>query len=104
MQPILSGLDADRVLAGLPEEERGLVSARPAFHYRLPDCRLNMPGWTPAMAWNQWVRIERVAADPALLEELIREWRRVREQYSFATGARWTLRLTHLLAERFLDP
>jgi hypothetical protein len=104
MLPILSGLDRARVLEKLPEEERALVSARPAFHYRLPDCKLNMPGWTPAMAWNQWVRIEQLAADQALLGELIEEWRGVREQYSFATGARWILRLAQFLAERCLDP
>ncbi len=103
MLPILCGLESERVRAALPEEERALVSPRPAFHYRLPDCRINKPGWTPAMGWNQWVRIERLADDQALLAELIREWRLTREKYSLAPGARWTMRLTHLLAERYFS-
>ncbi len=47
-----------------------LVRARPTLHYRLPNCELARPGWTPAADWNRWVMIERVADDTALLREL----------------------------------
>ncbi len=46
------------------------VKARPAFHYRLPNCEISKPGWTPAADWNRWVSVERLAANDALLEEL----------------------------------
>ncbi|MFC3229238.1 amidoligase family protein [Marinibaculum pumilum] len=39
------------------------VSARPAWHYRLPDCRLDEPGWSIATEWRRWVAVERLAAD-----------------------------------------
>jgi len=46
------------------------VKARPAFHYRLPNCELSESGWTPAVDWNRWVLLERVAEEGALVEEL----------------------------------
>lgn len=51
-------------------EDWALVGSRPTFHYRLPNCELTQPGWTPAKDWNRWVAIERVAEDPAILREL----------------------------------
>ena len=75
MLPILFELDADRVLAGINEDERKLVKGRPAFHYRLPDCKINEAGWSAAAAWNRWVYVETLAADAELLQELIEAWR-----------------------------
>jgi hypothetical protein len=51
-------------------ENAPLVKPRPTFHYRLPNCELTSPGWTPAADWNRWVTIERLASDQALLQEL----------------------------------
>ena len=51
-------------------EDWELVGSRPTFHYRLPNCELAQPGWTPAGDWNRWVMIERVAGDRELLREL----------------------------------
>lgn len=58
--------------ADLPKriEDWQLVGARPTFHYRLPNCELATPGWTPAADWNRWVAIETVADDKELLSEL----------------------------------
>lgn len=51
-------------------ENAPLVKPRPTFHYRLPNCELTNPGWTPAADWNRWVTVERLANDEALLQEL----------------------------------
>lgn len=51
-------------------EDWALVGSRPTFHYRLPNCELAQPGWTPAGDWNRWVAVEAVADDKALLSEL----------------------------------
>lgn len=61
---------------GLAErvEDFALVRPRPTFHYRLPNCELASPGWTPAADWRRWVLIERVAEDASLLEELSRAY------------------------------
>lgn len=55
-------------------EDWELVSVRPTFHYRLPNCELAKPDWTPADEWNRWVMIERVAEDNALMRELCKEY------------------------------
>ncbi len=51
-----------------------LVSPRPAYHYRLPNCSLNDPAWTLASEWNRWVVVERVAADKERLAHLAESW------------------------------
>lgn len=40
------------------------VKARPAFHYRLPNCEIDQPGWSPAPAWNRWIELEKLAVAP----------------------------------------
>lgn len=103
MLPIFSCLDETRVLEAVNAEERQLVSSRPAFHYRLPDCKINMPGWSVAEPWNQWVCIEKLASDEALLRELIGEWRENHDAFSIAPNSSWTIRLTSLLARKFFE-
>lgn len=73
--PILSHLDPDRVRTALGPDA---TSARPAWHYRLPDCRIDEPGWTIAGEWARWRLVEQVAADPALLGQLREDWRAYR--------------------------
>lgn len=101
MLPIFDYLDSDRVSAGLPPDERRLVKGRPAFHYRLPDCRVNLPGWSVAQPWNRWVYIEKLAADEELLAQLIGAWQEHHTEFRLGQNARWVQRLTSLLAERY---
>lgn len=54
----------------------GKVKARPAFHYRLPNSELASPGWTPAIDWNRWVMVERLAEDGVLRDELAADYTR----------------------------
>jgi hypothetical protein len=51
-------------------KEWALVKPRPTFHYRLPNCEIHQPGWTPALDWNRWVLVERLAQSRELLHEL----------------------------------
>ena len=64
---LFAHLDEARVMAAPVERE--LVKPRPAFHYRLPNCRIDEPSWTLAEAWNGWIEVERLAADPQRLED-----------------------------------
>jgi hypothetical protein len=100
--PVFYHLDGQRVYAALSEEERVLVKGRPAFHYRLPDCKINEPGWGCHQAWNTWVYIETLATDRALLEELIGAWRSASERFSIAPRTTWVMQLTSLLSEKYL--
>jgi len=64
--PLFAHIDEDRVMAAPVERE--LIKPRPAFHYRLPNCLVDEPDWTLAIPWNDWVEVERLAADPEALE------------------------------------
>jgi len=101
--PILKELRPERVSGALRGEERALVKGRPAFHYRLPDCRVNVPGWSAADAWNHWVYIEKLAADGALLQELLRAWKKSSDSFSLAPRYAWTMRLTSILSRKFFE-
>ncbi|SDS95835.1 Putative amidoligase enzyme [Halopseudomonas xinjiangensis] len=65
MLPLFKHLDADRVAAHTGDE---LIKSRPTFHYRLPDCRIDQPGWGLHIAWNDWLEVERLAADRERLD------------------------------------
>ena len=62
--PVLAQHDLARVKGAV--EEPDLVSARPAFHYRLPNSMLDNRDWSLAVEWNRWVTIEQVAMSPDL--------------------------------------
>lgn len=50
------------------------TSARPTFHFRLPDSRINEPGWSLREPWEMWRQVEAVAACDRL-EALEEAWR-----------------------------
>lgn len=75
MLPLLAHLDSRRVLHAA--EDKHLVKARPAFHYRLPNCMIDEPAWTLAQEWNRWVAVERLAADPEKLASMSRDYLRL---------------------------
>ncbi|MBO6602677.1 MAG: amidoligase family protein [Roseicyclus sp.] len=72
MLPVFKHIDQKAVDAAV----HGLspVSARPAYHYRLPDCRIDEPDWSVGAEWARWVAIERIAEDGAVLAELASAW------------------------------
>ncbi len=103
MLPILCQIDEAQVLNAISDDERNLIRGRPAFHYRLPDCKVNVPGWSVATAWNQWVYIEKLACDEQLLRELIEAWRASNARFSIAPKMSWALRLTSLLSQKYFE-
>jgi hypothetical protein len=66
--PLLVNLYGSELLAHV--EEAALVKGRPTFHYRLPNCEIASPGWTPAVDWNRWIAVERLADDGEQLASL----------------------------------
>lgn len=66
--PLLATQDEDRVrnaAEGLSE-----IKARPAYHFRLPDCRIDEADWSILQAWDDWCLVQTVALDATLLERL----------------------------------
>lgn len=76
LMPLFRHLDPDRfdvVIAG-----GDAVSARPAFHFRLPDCRIDEPGWSLAQPWACWSQVESLAQRTELLWTLCDDWQAFR--------------------------
>lgn len=67
--PLFAHLRPDS-LNRLSDADRKLIKARPTFHYRLPNCEIDNPGWNIQRDWNLWVVVEQLANDKALLAEM----------------------------------
>jgi hypothetical protein len=65
-------LNEEKVSAAM---DASSTSARPTYHYRLPDSRVDEPDWSLGLEWSQWCLVEQVANDAALLDELKAAWR-----------------------------
>lgn len=71
---------------------------RPAYHFRLPDCRIDEADWSIAAPWSAWLATERLASAPALFERL----RTARQAWCRAgrlQRRRWADDVAELLAE-----
>ena len=51
------------------------TKGRPAFHYRLPDSRIDEEDWTLAREWERWCSVENLADRPDLLADLASDYR-----------------------------
>lgn len=67
MLPLFADLDEARVRARVQDER---VKSRPALHYRLPNSDIDQPDWSLSRPWDDWLIVERLAADPGRLEQL----------------------------------
>jgi len=69
MLPLLADIDERRVRLAVADMK---VKARPAFHYRLPNCLIDHPDWSLAGTWNIWCVVERLSGRREDLRELAR--------------------------------
>ncbi len=74
--PILKHLFPERTVAAVPAMAE--KSSRPAWHYRLPDCRIDDPDWSIGREWRRWVWVEELAADTGCVDRLKALWREYR--------------------------
>jgi len=56
--PMLKEIDPQRIEREIDDPK---VKARPAFHYRLPNCHIERDGWSLVASWNTWLVVERLA-------------------------------------------
>jgi hypothetical protein len=76
--PLFDHLASAQVRRRLPREK---IHARPTFHYRLPDTRLDKAAWSLTTEWNRWVTVERLAENKELLAEGMARFRAYRRQF-----------------------
>jgi hypothetical protein len=60
-----------------------LTKARPTFHWRLPNSRVGVPGWSILPDWSRWIAVERLAEDADRVDALRDLWRRARARDDF---------------------
>lgn len=87
MLPLFGHLDPDWLFARLPADT--LVSPRPAFHYRLPNCAVDEADWRVAWEWHGWLEVERLANDPASLGALGRRFLQTHRETLSGVDERW---------------
>lgn len=97
MLPVFAWLDPARIGPALT----GATSARPAFHFRLPDSRIDEAGWTLDSEWRRWRTVERVAADRDALRALARDWRAAHAGVTLSRG-QWARRCGAILRQHGL--
>jgi len=77
----------EELTSGLIEDS--ITSARPAYHYRLPNCSLEDKNWTLASEWNRWVLVERLASDEKTLNQYSRAWLKMKRETMIGFEAKW---------------
>jgi len=75
--PLFAWIDEKRVRAAVDDKR---IKARPTFHYRLPDARLDRPDWTVVTEWNRWCVVERLAERPDKLAAMALAYRENQER------------------------
>jgi hypothetical protein len=98
--PLFAHLDEPRVRHALPDEK---IKKRPAWHYRLPNCEIDDPAWSPGLEWRRWLRIERLAADPHRLMAASARWFADAGFFSAGRRAEASVRLAQRLGEGLAD-
>lgn len=90
---LFAELDEPRVAAAM---DMNLISARPTYHYRLPDCRIDEADWSLALEWNRWVRIEELAQDADMVAALCEGWQTHRDKFA-KRRAGWSQRAAEII-------
>ena len=77
MLPLFAYLNEDLVHE---YTQNPLIKARPAFHYRLPNCEIHIADWNIHLAWHGWLQVEALAQDRARLQNCAKAYLRDLDQ------------------------
>lgn len=91
MLPLFAYVDEAAVRAVVDDDK---VKARPTFHYRLPNCEIDLPDWSLAKPWNTWCLVESLAQRRDHLDQL---------SSAFLDANRWVLGVDRGAWVQFLD-
>lgn len=84
--PAFMFIDKETTQALLEEE---LTSARPTYHYRLPNCSIDDKSWSLAAEWNRWVLVEQLANDEKSLDQYSRAFLKLDDKSVFSMKKKW---------------
>lgn len=77
-------------------EDSAATSARPTFHFRLPDSRVDENDWSLSQAWDSWHLVETVATQDTVVQALRSAWLHHSTTWP-GSAARWRDTVTDLL-------
>jgi hypothetical protein len=86
MLPVFMFMDEEFTQNLLKKE---LTSARPTFHYRLPNCSIEDENWSLAEEWNRWRLVECLANDEKMLNQYARKFLEMDEKTLFSVKKKW---------------
>lgn len=66
-----------------------ITSARPTWHYRLPNCSIEDEKWSLAQEWNRWVLVEKLACDEKELHRYMRAHKKVKKETMIGFEKKW---------------
>ncbi|BCD67642.1 amidoligase family protein [Nitratiruptor sp. YY09-18] len=75
------------------------LSPRPAFHYRLPNSRIDEDNWNIAFEFNHWTMVEKVATNKEKLHDLVQEYFDFQETPFWFIKELWIERVEQWLKE-----
>ncbi len=97
--PLLKEIDPGRIEREIDDPR---VKARPTFHYRLPNCRIERENWSLASSWNTWLVVERLAARDDDLQHLAAEFEQAQRPLLGVNRKEWVQRMQVWLIDRGL--
>jgi hypothetical protein len=97
MLPLFSELDPQRVQQAVDDQR---IKARPAFHYRLPNCHIDRADWSLAQSWSVWWVIDELAQQPAAMDALAEDFLDAHRSVIGVSRAQWTEHLGRWLHDR----
>lgn len=84
--PVFMFMNKELTLDLLEEE---LTSARPTFHYRLPNCSIEEENWSLGEEWNRWVLVEKLAFNEKDLNRYARAFLNMDDKSVFGIKKKW---------------
>ena len=93
--PAFMFMDEEFTQSHLEEE---LTSARPTFHYRLPNCSIENEEWSLAQEWNRWWLVEKLADDEQALKRYSKAFLEMDDKSLFSMKKKWVK-----LMQRWVD-
>ncbi|MGK5092366.1 amidoligase family protein [Deltaproteobacteria bacterium TL4] len=78
MLPVFTLINKKKIRRQLKDEK---INPRPTFHFRLPNCLVDIASWTIAQEWNHWVQVERLAADPRAIQILSKKYLKLNKKH-----------------------
>ncbi|MDX1460144.1 MAG: amidoligase family protein [Xanthomonadales bacterium] len=97
--PLLAEIDEARVRDAVDDDR---IKARPTFHFRLPNCQIERPGWSLDQAWNAWWVVEKLADQPEALDELAGAFADARRIVLGVNRKRWVEKVNTWLGDHGL--